>query len=357
MSGRAGGFQYSDGFLDRLWRQDPPSPSDTIVSMFQLVPERIARSHRGRLWFYVDQTLRQLFTGYGLSHRISPGVQAAAIGRERAQYLRADGVICHSAWAARDVVESYGVPPTHVHRVVCGANLNTAALQRWEASAKPPQDRLNGPLRLVFVGKDWQRKGLDRLIAALDLVRRDGVDVHLTVIGVEPESLPLPYRFAEGVHFKGVIGKDAGSDALIAAVSAAHVGVLLSTAEAGGIALREFCRLGLPVIAPDVGGAREYVCPGAAVLVGPHEGARTIADVIKGLAQDPDRLLAMQRTAFAARHRASWDHAVDDVFDILRTHHTQDARTGVERTVAPSMVPKAGTPSVPAMPLSGASRS
>lgn len=321
-SGRKGGFQYCDAFLDRLWQQDPPSLTDTIVSMFQLVPEGIVRGHRGPLWFYVDQTLRQLFTAYGLSHLVSPRAQAAAMRREQAQYLRADGVICHSAWAARDVMDNYGVPSSKVHRVVCGANLDTAALQRWEATAKPPEHCPKGPLRLVFVGKDWQRKGLERLIAALTLVRSDGVDVRLTTIGVQPQTLPPALRDAEGVAHKGIIAKHEGSDALIAAVSSHHVGVLLSHAEAGGIALREFCRLGLPVIGPDVGGAREYVCPGAAVLVGPHEGARAIAEIIKGLAQNPERLLAMQQTAFAARHRASWDHAVEDLFDILRTHQS-----------------------------------
>lgn len=305
-----GGYQYSEAFLDALWSQVSLRPDDTLVNMFQLYPSRLFERHRGAKWFYVDQTLNQVFHDYGMAGLVGPRIAADALARERAQYEACAGVIGQSEWAARDLLETYGLPPEKVHVAVAGANIDRDALAAWEAGRAHAPASAGRPLRLFFVGKEWRRKGLDRLIRAVTLARDEGASVEVVVIGIDPATLPSDLAGAGGVTWAGFIDKRRALRRFLDTVADCDVGCLLSRAEAGGISLREFCRLGLPTIAPAVGGSPEYVHEPAADLVAPEAPDEAIAAIIGRLAGDRGELERRRRLAFEARHLASWDTAV-----------------------------------------------
>lgn len=319
--GGCGGFQYSDAFLDRLWRRADLGGGDCVrlLNFFQLFPERSPHPPDVRRWFYIDQTLQQLFASYTLAQPVPAVRQADAIRRESAQYLAAEGVVCQSAWAAASVLGDYGVPRERVHVVLPGANFPAAALARWEATApvRPPRRREGDPLRLVFVGKDWRRKGLDRLLRAVRIARGQGASIRLLVIGVERAALPARLARTASVRWLGVVDKTADPDRFIELLAGADVGCLLSRAEAGGISLREFVRLGLPTIAPDVGGAPEYVVPAATTLIPPDAPDAAIAGRLVELAFDHDYLERQRQAARAGRHTAGWNRSVARLGNVL----------------------------------------
>lgn len=302
-SGASGGYQYSDEFLDQLWKLDPPMPGEDIINMFQLYPRRIVERHDGRLFFFVDQTLKQMFETYGLG--LPDKVMHDAIGRERDQYQKATTVFTQSSYAARSVVEDYGIAPEKVQAVVCGANLDPDVLDAWEAQDHPPHDP--GPLRLVFVGKDWQRKGLDRLIAGMEVARSQGAEIDLRVIGVAREDVPKTLAQVSGIEWIGFVDKRRETGRFVDLLATCDVGCLLSRAEAGGMSLREFCRLGLVTLAPDVGGSPEYVTHGSGHLVKPDAGPETIGTILLGLATDKTLLDRQRKIAWSERIQASWD--------------------------------------------------
>jgi glycosyltransferase involved in cell wall biosynthesis len=217
------------------------------------------------------------------------------------------------------VTRDYGVAREKVHVVLPGANLPAAALARWEAGAPPRRPpRCEGdPLRLVFVGKDWRRKGLDRLLRALPIAAARGASISLVVIGAAPVSLPAPLDRTPGVKWLGVVDKAADPARFIALIADADVGCLLSRAEAGGISLREFVRLGLPTITPDVGGAPEYVVPAATTLFAPDAPDTLIADRLVALAADRNRLERQREAAWTSRRAAGWDRSVAQLGAIL----------------------------------------
>jgi glycosyltransferase involved in cell wall biosynthesis len=325
-TGQYGGYQWSEPFLERLWRQVKIPPGSIVVNFFQLFSTTIAADPQYRRWFYIDQTLHQLFTYYGFGSIVPKAVVDDAIARERDQYHAADGVICHTNWAARDVVISYGVPAERVHVVHCGANLDLRALCAWENSQhlKSGVNRAiqpNRPLRLVFVGKEWSRKGLDRLLRALNLARTAGSSAELLVIGVNRADLPRNLAAAPGVHWAGFIDKRREPRKFIDMVGACDVGSLLSRAEAGGMSIREFVRLGLPTIVPLTGGSPEFAVEGASHLFAPDASDGEIAEIIVRLATDADLLAKERAIAWAARKSAGWEHAVRQISQIISTGH------------------------------------
>jgi len=317
-----GGYQYSETFLERLWRPVRLLPGDILVNMFQLYPSRLFARHLGPRWFFIDQTLNQMFTDYGIGEMVGPRIAQDALAREREQYRAAEGVVAQSEWAARDLRETYGIRAGMVHVAVPGANLNRDGLAAWEADQASVPNRAGRPLRLCFVGKDWRRKGLDRLLRALAGARAAGAEVEAVVIGVERATLPPDLARMAGVEWAGFIDKRRDLFRFLDTVAACDVGCLLSRAEAGGMALREFCRLGLPTLAPAVGGAPEYVHRPAAELVPPDAPDDAIAAILRRLAGDRGELERRRRLAREARHLASWDAAVNTLGRLLGRHES-----------------------------------
>ena len=329
-TGRYGGYQYGERFLERLWHRVEIPPGAILVNFFQLFPNSVAADPRYRRWFYIDQTLHQLFTYYGFDSIVPKAVIEESVARERNQYHSADGVICHTDWVAQDVRCTYDVPAERVHVVPCGANLDLPALSVWEIAqrVRSEVDRAvqpDRPLRLVFVGKEWARKGLDRLLRALALARAAGAAAELLVIGVDRAELPADLAATSGVQWAGFVDKRREPGRFIDMVGACGVGCLLSRAEAGGMSIREFVRLGLPTIAPLTGGSPEFTVDGAAHLFAPEAPDGEIAEIIVRLATDADLLARERAVAWAARKSAGWDHAVRRISQIISKSQAVEA--------------------------------
>ena len=247
-SGRYGGYQYSQSFLELLWRSAQLHQDDvSLLNFFQLYPETIMRRPKTHRWFYIDQTLDQLFHYYGFANIVPTAIRKTVIALEKEQYSAAEGVICHCRWAAASVINSYGIDPAKVHVVVCGANIDLQTVSKWEqavATTPPAKDGMRDALRLVFVGKEWQRKGLDRLTRAMKIAQERKAAVELVVLGLNPAKLPRELTAVPGITWAGFIDKRREPERFIDLVTGCDVGCLLSRAEAGGISLREFARLG-----------------------------------------------------------------------------------------------------------------
>jgi glycosyltransferase involved in cell wall biosynthesis len=316
---RYGGYQYQQRFLDELFSGVREKVAGArLVNCFQLFPPSAVRNGGIEKWFYVDMTLRQLFALYGAA--IDRRTASEAIEREMEGYQSATGVMTLSRWAAASVIHDYGVPPERVHPVTPGANLDADAYTRWAASAPHPLAVDRQSLRLVFVGKYWKRKGLDRLVDAFRLARMRGAKLTLRVIGIPRESVPIGLRGVEGVEWKGLLSKRTDAPAFLSAVAECDVGCLLSRADASPIALREYCALGLVTLYTDVGGAPEMVEPGASVRVPSSAGTEEVADLLLSLWRDPARFREMRAAAWGARDRALWRTTCSHMLEFWPSH-------------------------------------
>lgn len=302
---RPGGFQYSSSFLEKIW-DEVEIEAATIINCFQLYPHSLVQNGNVDKWFFIDQTLTQLFEYYGERARVGLWIAKVAVQQERLGYQAARGIIVNSGWARESVVDDYGIEPSKVHVVVPGPSLSPPVA----ASASDSSHYRDHPLRLVFVGTEWYRKGLDRLLRALDHVRERGIDMTLCVIGCRRESIPSELQDVGGVEWAGFVDKWRDEERFVQLLHGCHVGCLLSREEAGGIALREFHAVGLPVIASQTGGVPEHVIPEAAILVPTEESPEAIANRLIEMHWNRD---SVWKLAIEARHRREsvmWPAAV-----------------------------------------------
>lgn len=309
-----GGYQYSVPFLEKLWQPVKSKLVDqVVVNCFQLYAPSVVENQHIQKVFYIDMTLLQLFDFYQQRSTVGHAIAQEAVQREKAGYQSASVVVCHSRWAAESVIRDYGTSSDKVKVVVPGANLDRDAYFAWDKEAEERHAKelnSNPPLKLVFIGKYWQRKGLDRLLEALQLAHKRGFLAHLTVIGCQKTDLPSHLQETPNVEWLGFLDKRFQFNQFLDIVSSADIGCLLSRAEAGGMALREFHALGLVVMGPDVGGAVDHLFRDIDSSFKPEDPPERIADWLVDVRSDGQRWGELRRCAWERRAEALWDHSV-----------------------------------------------
>jgi glycosyltransferase involved in cell wall biosynthesis len=226
-----------------------------------------------------------------------------------------------SRFAAQSVHDEYGVPRDRIHVVVPGANLDPETYRRWEADAEASRSVAHGRLRLVMVSTDWQRKGLDRLLRALTIARRQGLRATLRVIGNSPQDLPPELGQTPDVEWLGRINKNTDAARFLHAVADADVGCILARYEAGGSVLREYHALGLAALATDAGGMPDFMFEDASIKVPAEASDEEIATSLLQLGSEPGRLAALRGTAWRKRCEATWIESVRRLQAIIEGRH------------------------------------
>jgi len=319
LTGRGkGGFQYSVSCLEELWKPVRDRLHDQmVINCYQLFPPSIVTERRIRKVFYIDMTLEQLFDFYHQRDSVGSAIAREAMQREKEGYQSAELVVCHSQWAARSVVQDYSIDADKVKAIVPGANIDQIALQRWQAQAKFSERSPDQTLRLIFIGKYWDRKGLDRLLEALLLTQSQGRVIELTVLGCHREELPSHLQDVAHVKWLGFLDKRNELPRFMQIVSEADIGCLLSRAEAGGMALREYHALGLTVLGTAVGGSPEHMFGDAGFAVSPETSPDEIARWLIELNDDPDKLMMLRRRAWDHCRDATWESSVNQWRSLL----------------------------------------
>lgn len=195
----------------------------------------------------------------------------------RRMFQRAAALVSWSHWAKESLVQGYGVVPDKVTVIPPGVDLYD-----WRSTVK--EVKRSGPLRLLFVGGDFARKGGHVLLQAfhqglsdrctLDVVTKDelirsegAVRVHR---GLTPNSLRLRQLYAEADLF-----------------------VFPTFADFTPIAVMEAMASGLPVVATNVGALSEEVEDGTNGLLVPPNDPSAIVKVVCALADNPRKLVEM----------------------------------------------------------------
>jgi glycosyltransferase involved in cell wall biosynthesis len=308
------GFVFTDEFLDGVWKRHLPMLRESaIINNFQLFGSYFLESFREfsvTPFCYIDGTLDEYFNNYAVfdAAQVDATAITQALAAEHDNYAVCRKIAVMSKRSAARLVEHYEVPEAKIHVVVPGANIPERLLNGLDQQ-RPDRRGNRGSLVVGFIGLYPERKGLPTIAAAVQLLRRAGLDVRLRVIG----KCPAAIADQEGVSYYGLINKLTDIHRFIEIVRGIDIGCMLSRAEMAGIALLEFLRLGVPVIATDVGGIPDIIDLGAGDMVAPDIGATELAERLARLIEDRDRLTALQESAWQRRKNASWRRSVREL--------------------------------------------
>ena len=205
-----------------------------------------------------------------------------------------------AAWTGR---RWYG---GHYEVVPNGVDVDAAPL-----GPKPPSDEL----RVLFVGRPEERKGLPVLLTAFEALV-EHVPSRLTVIGAEREDVLRYLADPETMRWIDVRGRVSG-ESLWAALHEADLLCAPSlSGESFGMVLTEAFAAGTPAIASAIAGYSDVVSDGVdGVLVPPGDPQR-LAEELQRAHHEPERLAAMGGAARQSAQRYAWPHVADRVTQV-----------------------------------------
>ncbi|HEX7623356.1 MAG TPA: lysylphosphatidylglycerol synthase domain-containing protein, partial [Anaeromyxobacteraceae bacterium] len=169
-------------------------------------------------------------------------------------------------------------------------------------------------LRIVFVGQSVERKGLPLLLRAFEALR-EHIPTELTVIGPSPAELEPLMMDGLGVRALGKV------DEAEKRLELARADVLCAPSLGGesfGMVLTEAFAAGTPVVASDIAGYRDVVRNGVDGVLVPRGDATALAEALRELWLEPERLVAMGRAAAADVERFAWPRVAAEVMEAYK---------------------------------------
>ena len=206
----------------------------------------------------------------------------------------------------RSTLVEHGTPPEAVHVVPYG--VDSTRFTPDPARRSPP----TGKLRLLFVGRINQRKGIKYLLEAMRELATDQVE--LTVCGRVVDDLALFRPLADRI----LIRPDVSAAELLAAYQAADLFVFPSVAEGFGQVLLESLACGLPILSTTHTAAPDLIEDGRqGFVVEPRRPAQLVERIDWALTHRAE-LFAMRREARELAEQFTWQRFRHGVVEAVR---------------------------------------
>jgi len=244
-----------------------------------------------------------------------PGLSSKDAGwindKQRAIYAGAATIFTICDRLRQSFIDDYLIAPEKVVRAYPGANVDANSIP-----ARPlERDRTNPP-SILFIGKEFRRKGGDTLLEAFRLVRREMANARLVCVGVEDLEPNQP-----GVESLGLLRKSNPSerDRLLRAFAEADVVCLPSRHDPFPNVVREAMVLSLPCVTTDIWAFPEMVVDGETGFTVPVDNPSLLASRLIQILGDPNLARRMGDAARTrAEHLFTWRTCAQTIGDHLQ---------------------------------------
>lgn len=233
---------------------------------------------------------------------------------------QANAVVVNSHYLGRAIQQKFRLKTTDWHCKVIhpGVDLTFFA----PSSPVSPATLTIRPMKVLFVGRVIQQKGVHVLVRAVRLLKQGGHEVELTIIGKTP---PWERKYGQRVRkmakglpvtFRGFVHRED----LPAAFHQAHVVVCPSqSSEAFGLVNAEALAAGIPVIGSRLGGIPEIVNPHCGILVDAYRQPSAFAAAIQSIMDHPETYTSLRNGTKKYAARFSWSRTARKFHELYQT--------------------------------------
>lgn len=225
---------------------------------------------------YADPTRAMAERGFPSWLPLAPRERAEVLDREREMYRLAAHLFVMGAPTRQSLVEDYDVDPARVTVVGGGLNMDSVPTPR-----PPTLDPV-----VLFVGREFERKGGPVLLEAFEEVRSRLPAARLEIVG------PRLRVAAPGVTVHGLV-RD--RDRLMQLYRGARVFCMPSLYEPWGFVFTEALALGVPCVGTEVQSIPHILGDGEGGLVVPPVDTAALAEALMRVLTDDDLATALSR--------------------------------------------------------------
>lgn len=192
--------------------------------------------------YFIKDKYPELFEYSGFQNDSEKAFELRRKYQERV-YRNAKGIFTMSKWLRDNLINYSGIDSKKVHYVGGGINLDLSLIQKLKKNNS----------RILFVGRDFERKGGDLVCKAFEILKKSYLpNAELYIAG--PKERPIR-NMVEGIHFLGELSKTE----LSYYFNLCDVFCMPSRFEAYGLVFIEALVYGLPCIGRDVFAMNEFI--------------------------------------------------------------------------------------------------
>jgi glycosyltransferase involved in cell wall biosynthesis len=229
----------------------------------------------------------------------------------RAVFNAAAALVTWSEWARQSLLDDYGVDPRRISVVAPGAAATYFEIGRQRRAGRTGDASCGAPVRVLFVGNDFPRKGGPDLLGALGPALDTGRCELDVVTG-------YPVKPRRNVRLHADLGPNA--DALLDLYRQADLFALPSRGECLSVALMEAMAAGLPVVTTRVGALSEAVADDRSGYTIDPGDSQALRAALEALIASPAKRAAMGDTGFElATHNFDARRNNARLFDLVHT--------------------------------------
>lgn len=205
--------------------------------------------------YMTDATFFQLQGYYPLFNDIAGYNITQGISMDKLVFEKSAHCMLASDWTRTSAIRDYHIPAGKISVAPLGANLDRVP------TIEELKNKKTGVCHLLFLGVEWERKGGSIAVGTFNILKQQGVPVHLTIIGCRPPGYIEGKNDAADITVIPFINKhdEAESRLLFDILLKSDFLLLPTRAECAGIVFCEASAFGLPSITTNTGGVGTYV--------------------------------------------------------------------------------------------------
>lgn len=249
----------------------------------------------------IDHRARKIRTF--MYDEVPSGILKAKARVQAEHYAKAAAVFVMSRWIKEAIVKTGVIPDEKVHVVGAGSNLGV------KFPRNPYTEANLDAKRLIFIGRDFERKGGALLLEAWDAVLRSIPEAQLVLVGPD-------VRLSNSQ--KNIMSLGEVQSATVVQLLLGSTGFVLPTLwEPYGIAFLEAFSCGLPGIGPNRMAIGEFLVDQHNGYLYERDDPSVIAHAMVRLLRERDQTWAMSGNAFKASKSYTWDRVFQKTSEIV----------------------------------------
>ena len=270
------------------------------------------------IYIWADTLYAGILAHYPPPSSLSQDYVLSATNATNMALRKSRKIILSSQWSANLATQIYGISADKVHVVPFGANVISTFSP--DEMAAVIANRKMDTIKLLFMGRVWERKGGDIVFAVAKQLHASGRRVEVNFIGCQP---PADVEIPDYIHCHGFVSKntEAGKAQINSLLSESHFLFVPSRAEAFGIVFCEASAFGLPCLTSQIGGIPTIVKNNVNGMTFPLDASVTMyCDYITAMMDDR---AAYERLAISSfneyQQRLNWNTVIRQFTQLITT--------------------------------------